>query len=232
MKKSNKVLLGGLLTIILILVAVHVALYARYKAGIYKPYNEEQTEEARNVKEFGNARQIDIRNLRNVVVRVGDRLRVEQFGEDADNIMLMERGGAVQLSVKDSTNNQQVFNYVIVYMPENSIVTSYNSYLRVEGVQGKIIKGLNFSTSGGHLNFQQQKNMVQIDSLNIDATNNATIELDNARVDKLSVRLNGSELIDRQAVINRLNLNADSTSRISLQTKNLLKLITNTTAHE
>lgn len=232
MKKSNKILLGGLLTIILILVAVHVALYARYKAGNYKAYTEKQTEEATNVKEFGNARQIDIRNLKNVIVRVGDRLRVEQFGEDANNIMLVERGGAVQLSVKDSTNNEQVFDYVIVYIPENSLVTSYNSYLRVEGLQGQSIKGLNFSTSGGYLNFQQQKNMVQIDSLNVDATNNATIELNNARVEKLSVRLNGSELIDKQAVINRLNLNADSASRINIQSKNLLKLTTNTTAYE
>jgi hypothetical protein len=232
MKKSNKILVGGLLTIILIVLAVHIGLYANYKAGNYVPYTDKQAEEATNIKEFANTRSIDIRNLNNVVIRVGDKMRVEQYGEDNGDIGLTEQNGNVQLFRKDTTHAAEIFHYVIVYVPENTVVTSHKSYIRVESTNNKAIGHLSFNTTGGSLGFEQGNNRLQIDSLQVQATNRATVVLQNINIDALSIQLNASELIDRAASINRFSLEADSTSQINLQSKNLIKLITKTTAHE
>ena len=232
MKKSNKILLGGLLTIILILVAVHVALFARYKAGNYVPYSETQSEKARIVKEFPTARSIHFLNLPNVVLRIGDRMKVEQYGDNASEIIMAEQGGRVELSLKDNMNANKGFNYLIVYVPENSTITSQKTMLRMEGINGKQISNLNFSISGGLLGFDPSNVKVQIDSLTIHAANQASVELQNIQVNKLSVQLQASDFNDQGATIQQIQLNADTTSRVSLQTKNLLKLTTKTTAHE
>src|SRR3989337_2244130 len=110
MKKSNKILIGGLLTIILVVVAVNIGLYANYKAGNIKPYTDSQAEEATSIKEFANTRSIQIRNLNNVVVRLGDKMRVEQYGENNGDIVLSEQNGNVLLSIKD-TNDKEVINF-------------------------------------------------------------------------------------------------------------------------
>ena len=233
MKKSNKILLGGLLTIILVIVAVNIALYANYKAGNVVPYTDSQAEDATSIKEFANTRSIQIRNLNNVVVRLGDKMRVEQYGEDNGNVVLAEQNGMVSLSVKDTTYGEDIsFHYVIVYVPENTAITSHKSNVRVEGINNKPIGYLNFNVTGGSLALEQDKNALQIDSLNIQANNNATIVFQNTTINKLAVQLNASELIDRHLTVNQFNLAADSTSQINLQSKNLLKLITKTTAHE
>jgi hypothetical protein len=224
MKKSNKILLGGLLTFILILAAINVALYARYKSGQYVAFTDKEADEAATVNEFPNARQINIRHLRNVVIRVGDKLRVEQFGEDDGNIALSEKGGVVELASKDSSSIDRIFDYVIVYVPNNSTITAHKAQMRVEDNKDQRISYLNFSTSGGVLSFQQQPNALPIDSLNVQAANKATVDLQSARINKLSVSLNTSELIDPNASINQFILNADSVSRVSLQSKHLLKI--------
>lgn len=232
MKKSNKILLGGFLTLVLVLVSVYMTLSARYKAGHYTSYNGNMDEEAIRTQEFANTRHIDVRYFKNVSVRVGDRMKVEQFGYDAEDIILTQKGGTVQLSLKDSTSNDNMYGYMVVYVPENSLVSAHKATLRIEGNQGKKINALHIVANGSHVAFQQPKNMLQIDSLNVEATNNATIELQNAQIDKLAVQLNGSELHDQQAVINQLKLNADSVSRINLQAKHFINYTTKTAAHE
>ena len=233
MKKSNKILVGGLLTIILVIVAVNIALYANYKAGNLIPYTESQAEEATSVREFANTRSIQIRNLNNVVVRLGDKMRVEQYGENNGDIVLTEQNGNVSLNVRDTAKEEDInFHYVIIYVPENTVITSHKSNLRVEGINNKPIGYLNFNVTGGSVGFEQEKNTLQIDSLNIQANNQARIVFQNSNINKLGVQLNASELIDRQLTVNQFSLVADSTSQINLQSKNLLKLITKTTAHE
>jgi hypothetical protein len=232
MKKSNKILLGGLLTVILIIVAVHVALYARYKAGYYTPFNQKETATASNVKTFANAHHIDIRYFRNVSIQVGEQMRIEPYGFDENELVITEKGGMVQLAPRDSANGDDLYGYMLIHVPANSLVTAHNATIRVEGQDGKKIKSLHFNVTGGRLTFKQRENMVQIDSLNVEAANRAIIELQNTHINKLSVQLNASELIDQQAIINQLKLNADGASRINLQSKNLLNLTTKTTAHE
>lgn len=232
MKTSNKILLGGLLTVILLLVTVHAVLYARYKAGYFTSVKD-QDKRASNTKEFANARQIDIRYFKNVSIQVGDRMRIEPYGFKDNELVLTEKSGVVQLAPKDSASSDDLYGYVLVYVPENSSVTTHNAILRVEADDdGKKIQGLNFNINGGSLIFRQREKMVQIDSLNIAAANQADIEFYNARIDKLSVRLNASNLLDEEAVINQLKLQADSASRINLQSKNFLNITANTTAHE
>lgn len=232
MKTSNKLLLGGLLTIMLVLLAVNVAIYARYKAGNYVPFSEKKDEEAATVKEFANARSIDIRYLTNVVVRIGDKMKVEQFGNQTDKVVLSEQGGRVTIALKDSIGSRTMFDYTIVYVPENAVITAYKAYVNVEGEAGKTIRNLNFITSGGLLGIVQDKNGLQIDSLNIEAANQATIELKNAHINKMAVQLNDSELKEEKSDIQELQLKADSASRINLQYKNLSNLTNKATAHE
>ena len=158
------------------------------------------------------------------IAHVGDKLRVEQFGEDAGNVSLEEKSGVVELALKDSSSIDRIFEYVIVYVPNNSIITTHKAHIRVEDNKGQRIGHLSFTTSGGYLSFQQRQQVVQIDSLHVQASNQATIELQNAQVDKLNISLQASELIDQYASINHIQLSADSVSRVNLQAKNLLKI--------
>ena len=40
MKKSNKLLWGGFLTVLLMIAGIHIALYAKYKNGNYTIYHQ------------------------------------------------------------------------------------------------------------------------------------------------------------------------------------------------
>lgn len=235
MKKSNKILLGGILLIVVILLSINAALNARYKSGHYALYNDAMANQAMQVKEFSNAGKLDIRFLHNVHIRSGQRLRVEHYGNEKADVSIIEKGGTVYLegkNIRSSESSELNYDFIIIYVPNNCTIDASKASLILEGQKGPRMNSLAINASESRVMFNEAKPLLQIDSLHIAGLNKSFLDLQNTQIEKLAVRLNASELRDQDAVINQFMLEADSASQVNLQTKNLLKLTAKTTAHE
>src|SRR6188768_830541 len=93
MKTSNKILLGAFLTSMLILVSIHITLYAKYKKGEYKVIGDEMWLPNMLTYPLGDVKYVSFENIDNVTVLQGDssKLQYEKADEDDDNILSVTR---------------------------------------------------------------------------------------------------------------------------------------------
>lgn len=90
MKKSNKILLGGFLTVLLIVAGIHIALFAKYKNGNYIVIPRKVKEENERMQRFPNVSFVSIRNVHSAAVRFGDTATVEK---DREGLIKTEQKG-------------------------------------------------------------------------------------------------------------------------------------------
>jgi hypothetical protein len=90
MKKSNKLLLGAFLTVMLLITGIHIALFAKYKNGNYTIYHREVKNEDERMRKFPGVSFVSVRNVRNATVLYGDTAAVEK---SLENIIQYEQKG-------------------------------------------------------------------------------------------------------------------------------------------
>jgi hypothetical protein len=82
MKKSNKLLLGGFLTVILIFAGIHIALFAKYKNGNYTLYHREVKDKGERMQKYPGVSFVIVRNVRIATILFGDTAAVEKGKEE------------------------------------------------------------------------------------------------------------------------------------------------------
>ena len=90
MKKSNKLLLGAFLTVMLLITGIHIALFAKYKNGNYTIYHKEVKDEDDRMRKFPGVSFVVVRNVRIATVLFGDTAAVEK---SLENIIQYEQKG-------------------------------------------------------------------------------------------------------------------------------------------
>jgi hypothetical protein len=102
MKKSNKLLLGAFLTVILTITGIHIALYAKYKSGDYTIYHRKVKEEDDRMQKFPGVSFVIVRNVGTAMVLFGDTAAVEK--NDGNLIKYEQKGDS--LFITGPNNNQ------------------------------------------------------------------------------------------------------------------------------
>jgi|GEM_PF-1481214 len=233
MKKSNKILLGGLLTVLLILISIHVALYAKLKSGDHKIYDEKEKYGNATTSVFNNIHSVLIRDKANTVLRFGDSLKVMQFSE-SDDLNIRQENGQLIVAGKDSSKNgKRSGSMVIIQIPAGTEVFVKNAMLRVEASKEPAFTSLQMNLDNADAFFGRYAQAVVIDSLKITATNSSYIDLENVRTQYMEAQLTKSTINELVSVINQIVLNADDSSRIQMQARHLSRLkVKNTATHE
>jgi hypothetical protein len=215
MKKSNKLLLGGLLAVLLLITAVHITLYAKFKNSNYSVSDTDEF--GRPMQTFPGVAFVTVRNVRNATVKFGD---VAQVGKDMDEaVQYVQHGDTLLITGKGYSNYPLVFN-----MPYNATVSVFNSSLIF--LAGKKIAATNpvIYLHRSNVIFSGVKSPLQLESVKVAASDSSTVSFPgNTQVSNLEVQLSNSSIEYGGGDFGQLSIITDSVSRISLQSKHLFK---------
>ena len=229
MKKSNKLLLGGFLTLLLILAAIHIALYAKYKAGDYTIYNEEDDLTSLSMQQFPNILFVTLRNVPEGTVKFSDVAQLEKGKED--DFQYTRNGDTLQIT--GTANQQEYRRPVTFYLPANATLSLFNSSFVFEA--GKEVTQNNpvVYLQNSRAIFPGNQGPFSLGHLRIVASDNSGVYFrGNTQVARLDVRLLNSEIEATESDFGQLSIETDSLSRISLPAKQLLKATIGTTTPE
>jgi len=132
MKKSNKLLLGGFLAVILLIAGIHIALYAKYKSGNYTLYHRAEMLKDKNLEPIRNIKFVKIQNVFSVNIRLGEATIIERR-RDGD-LQIDQKGDSLIIKGTYFITGQddQRFNLNISVPRDATIVTDTISHISLQ----------------------------------------------------------------------------------------------------
>jgi hypothetical protein len=237
MKTSNKILLGAVVSIMLILTAIHIALYAKYKKGDF--YTMAQLHEERFEKHYPKGvTKVSITGMGNVDIYPSDtlRLEIEKNGkkseiafEQVGDSLILKGATAVKLPDGNIASPRSFFS-TILYLPANTKVTIGESDVRFKGAADTShAYSYNIAANNANLVIGQWDDDTHLKSyfnqLLIQANGGKLRLLQKATFKEVAVSLNKAEMTDEGFTADTFNLAADDQSSIQLKGNNLKKVI-------
>ncbi len=229
MKTSNKILLGSFLTALLILVSVHVALYAKYKRGDYTlvtdsmwPMDITTTHLIKDVK------YISLNNIENIEVRASDTsmLRYEKPKENEENILSVTQNGDTLFVLGKSQKNEigRWYRRTELLLAGEMPVFVTNAALHVRHGERDQPLSLNLKIDKTFLELEgREEGKGNYGLIKIDAVNESRIELRNIKTNNLQIGLNKSSIEDHNLLADSISISTDAASEIKLKGQNLVK---------
>ena len=225
MKKSNKLLLGAILTGILFLAGIHIALSAKLKSGNVTAYNELDGNGDMEGRPLANIRQIRLENIGYVTVRY-DATPSMKYSKGRKDVSVTEQGGILTLSMPKASDGEGSRDLSVhLYVDSTMMLNLINSraYLVNSGERnGHINLAVNkaFLTTSDDVNTEN----FFLRGLNLTAANNPEVRLYGININQLSLNLKHSTFVEEKSAFGNIQLQADDSSRISLMSNHLLKV--------
>ena len=221
MKMSNKLLLGGFLTLILLVTGMHIALYAKYKNGHYTIYQPGERDGQPAMKSFPNVSVITIRNVGGANIVFGDMLAVEN-DEDAP-VHVLQQGDSVVITGGNEDGRFAERNRVELILPHNVTLSVFNSEITFDKGKDNPRTNPNIFLYNSHATFAVSRTPIQLGYVMMTSDNSIAAFRGNTQVNHLEVQLKNSSLEYNEGDIGQLSIATDSASRLMLQSKHLLK---------
>ncbi|RYZ30010.1 MAG: hypothetical protein EOO10_04335 [Chitinophagaceae bacterium] len=231
MKKSNKLLLGGFLALLLLISAIHISLFAKYKAGDYTVYNSEEELTSQSIQSFPNILFVAVRNVPGANITFGDAAHVEKTEES--DIQYVQKGDTLLITVKDSSDPSGFKDPVSFQVPYNATITAFNSTIDLK--TGRRAAGNNpvIYLQKSTAYFSGTNGPLQLGHVKLFASDGSRAAFeDKAQVNNLEVQLSNSSLEYGDGDFGQLSIVTDSLSRLSLSSKHLLKANIKTVASQ
>jgi hypothetical protein len=222
MKKSNKLLLGGFLTVMLMITGIHIALFAKYKNGNYTIYHAEDRRAQYPMQSFPNVSFVTIRDMRGVTIQFGDIAEVEKDKEDV--MQYVQKGDSLVITGRDVDDLLDGGRLVNLTLPYNVSLSVLNSLISFE--KGKKTAGINpvIYLQNSRALFVETKDPLLLEHVKLIASDKSIAAFHgNTQVTNLEVQLTNSTLEYNEGDAGQLSIVTDSVSRLSLQTKHFLK---------
>lgn len=239
MKTSNKILLGTFAGILLVLIAIHVALYAKYKKGDF--VTVEQLHEQKYDKHVLNGvNKVEVSGLENLEIYPSDTFRIElEKREDKKQELIFEqkgdvlvlKGGTTQKNSEGKDEVYRSFTGAVIYMPANVSINITECEASFKGADDttKAYSG-NITARNASLTFgagkRDEKATGYFNNISINATGGRVEFSDDAAFKELNISLTTSEITDLGFMADKIAVNADDKSVISLKGANLKKVMT------
>ncbi|RYZ62970.1 MAG: hypothetical protein EOO14_00575 [Chitinophagaceae bacterium] len=227
MKKSNKILLGGFLTLLLIFAAIHIALYAKYKAGDYTAYNAEDDLARLSMQQFPNIIFVSVHNVPGATIKFSEVAQVEK--EAKGDLAYARKGDTLQITGTAGQNGSR--RNATIYLPYNSTLSLHNSILYFTENKKAPQNSPVIYLQKSQVIFPDRQNPVTLSHLKLFASDSSLVFFgDNTEVAQLDLRLSNSSFEAAKSNFGQLSIVTDSLSQIALPTKQLLKATISTTA--
>ena len=229
MKKSNKILLGGFLTLLLIFAAIHIALYAKYKAGDFTAYNAEDEMERLSMQPFPNILFVSVRNVPGATIKFSEVAQVEK--EDRGDLEYARVGDTLQIT---GNAGQGGFRRPLtIYLPYKANLSLYNSSLYFTQNKNAPQNSPAIYLQRSQLIFPDKQNPLSLDRLRLFASDSSQVFFgDGTQVAHLDVQLTNSSFEAPKSNFGQLSIVTDSLSQIALPAKQLLKATISTPPSE
>jgi hypothetical protein len=222
MKNSNKLLLIGFLAVVFLISAIHITLYAKYKAGDYTVYNPNDYLVPQAMQSFPNILVVSVHNLAGATVKFGDVAEVAKG--DNDGIEYVQKGDTLLITGRDNGEQQRTWREVAVQLPYNATLSLHNSSLSFQAGKktGEINPVLFLEKS--EVFFSGAKSPLQFGHVKVAASDDSKATFrGNTQINNLEVQLSNSSIVCSEGNFGQLSIVTDSLSHITLQSKLLVK---------
>lgn len=228
MKNSNKLLLGGFLTVILLISAIHITLYAKYRSGDYTIYNDDL--QSMVMQSFPHVKFVSISNVANVAVRFSDSMKVEKL--EGNEIRYTQRGDTLHIAATDTSAQNRYWDEVTINIPPNATLYAFNTMLTFKSIKKGEANNSIIYLDKSEAVFSSTNEPMKLASVNVTAVNNSRVTFGKTVINNLQVRLLNSSIETDEAIIDQLSIKTDSLSRLSLNAKHFSKAKLETTIQE
>jgi len=225
MKKSNKLLLGAILTVILILAGIHIALSAKYNSGNVTAYNELGDDKYMESRALTNIRQINLENIGYVTVRY-DATPSIRYSKGRKEVAITEQGGVLTLTMPKAVDGEGSRELSVhLYVDSTMFVNLKNSraYLVNTGERNSQI---NLAIDNTYLTTSDDVNPENffLRNLKLSAVNSSEVRLNGINIGQLSLNLQKSFFGEDKSAFQAIQMQADDSSRVLLTSAHLLKV--------
>ena len=229
MKTSNKILLGAFFTAMLIILSIHITLYAKYKKGEYKIAEDEMWLPNMLTYPLDDVKYVSMENLENVTITTGDstKLQYEKADEDDDNILSVTKNHDTLFLKGQSVGKTEGRWYRRTNLTLAGLLPlrAINSRMYVHQPKNPgtpISLDILLDSSFLEVN-RSQRDTIQFDVFNISAMKNSRIYLFKANTKFLNLQLNNSSFEEDDFVTDSISVMTDSDSRFKMSAGNLVK---------
>jgi hypothetical protein len=230
MKTSNKILLGTFLTVILILVGVHVAIYAKFKKGDYVLVSDDDMWPNMITQSLSNIKYVSIANVGNLTIHAADsnKLRYDKPAkEEQGSLEITQKADTLFLLGKNQSGNNsgKWYRRMNLSLAGSIPVKIINSDLNLEGAKpdfSSVSMDLTLDKSNMEV-ARGSKNLSGFGSLKINAINNSSINLFDVQANFLDLSLSNSSFEENGFTADSIRVSTDLDSKLQLSGKNLLK---------
>jgi len=226
MKKSNKLLLFGFTLGLVLIAAIHITLYAKYKNGDYTIYHAEDDLAPNSMQLFPNILFVTIRNVPDATVRFGDVAEVPKNQEE--NIQYVQKGDTLLITGSKPVNSRDFNNdfdeHLVFNLPRNATLSVFNSSLSFYAGKKNLENNPVIFLQKAEVLFSGRDGLLQLEHVKFDASDSSAILFYNkTQVNQLEAKLSNSSFEYGDGSLGQLSIETDSVSRISLPSKHLLK---------
>ena len=233
MRKSNKILIGIFLSFVLLILAVHFTLYAKYSSGDFTSKKIEREDHSKT-QVFAGVTNLTVSSLENLEIRFADTLKVETDKNTSPALKISAANGTLVITGADTSgaaredqSRKRTFDRVVVYLPASVAAEIKFSEAQVFGYNDSTKRdSRSFTLVETRMNLTSHRGETSdyAGTLNITASSKSEVNIFNMIVDDLKVSLNNSAFSDNGFETRSISIQTDEASRLNLSGANLRKL--------
>lgn len=226
MKTSNKILLGAFLTALLLLISVHIAIYAKYKKGDYTEVTDAMWMPNMATISLQDVKFVTVDNIENVSLHLSDssKLQYDKPGEKEENILTFTKvADTLFVAGKNNHNNGgRWYRQAHLYLADGLPLKAINTNLHLIEKSGSAAT-FSLSLDNSSININGSGDAAPFGLARISAVNASRIFISEAAVSQLSVQLHNSTLEENLLKADSISIQTDAASQIKLRGENLMK---------
>jgi hypothetical protein len=228
MKTSNKILLSTFLIVLLILVSVHVALYAKYKKGEYTLVSDDMWPTNMVTYSLNDIKYVSVDNVENITIHAADssKLEYDKSEEGEENILSVTRKADTLFLLGKSTRSThgRWYRRTNLLLAGLLPVKIINSQVHIADAKTSNPISMDITLDKAFMEINhRQNNQSKFPGLKIDAVNGSRISLFNVSAGFLDVKLKNSFLEETTLTADSIRVTTDLASKLQLSGKNLIK---------
>ncbi len=215
-------LVGGFLAGLLLISAIQVTLYAKYKRGDYTLYKPESNLTSESMLTFPNVLFVSVYNVPNATVNFSDAARVEK--DEESSIKYVQKGDTLLITGSGGAHHRDANYPVALDLPYNATLSVFNSSLSFRTGSQTTESNPVINLRKSEAWFLGTKNPLRFGNVRVIATDSSTAAFrGNTQVNSLDVQLSNSSIVYTGGDVGRLSILTDTVSRISLEARLLAK---------